>query len=43
MRCSGGPSAFERVAWPTAFGALVLATVAMTVYLARRSGRHAAA
>jgi hypothetical protein len=37
--CSGGPSDFSRIFWPSFVIAMVLATLAMTVYLARRSGR----
>jgi hypothetical protein len=37
--CSGGPSDFARIFWPTLLVALVLATLTMTVYLARRSRR----
>jgi hypothetical protein len=35
--CSGGPSDFSRIFWPAFVVVLVLATLAMTVYLARRS------
>ena len=37
--CSGGPSEFAAIFWPTLLIALVVATVATTIYLARRSAR----
>lgn len=41
--CSGGPSDFARVFWPTFVIALAVATLATTIYLAVRSGRARAA
>jgi uncharacterized membrane protein len=41
--CSGGPSDFSRIFWPTLLIALVLATLTMTVYLARRIRRASVA
>ena len=41
--CSGGPSHFSRIFWPTLLIVLVLATLTMTVYLARRRGRASVA
>jgi uncharacterized membrane protein len=41
--CSGGPSGFSRIFWPSFVIALVLATLAMTVYLARRIRRTSVA
>ena len=41
--CSGGPSDFSRIFWPTLLIVLVLATLVMTIYLARRSRRPSVA
>lgn len=37
--CSGGPAGFERIFWPVFVICLAVATIATTVYLARRCGR----
>jgi hypothetical protein len=41
--CSGGPSDFERIFWPAFLIALVVGSIATTIYLALRSGRARAA